>query len=56
MNIQEQISKLTEKARRDNKTYMTVLPTIYGRGTTTWTVNPKQDGSVEITFIINKKK
>lgn len=56
MNIKEQVGKLVEEARKNNKVYEVVLPSIYGRGTTTWTVNPKQDGSVEITFIINKKK
>lgn len=54
MEFEKKIHYLVEEARKTKKTCVTVLPSLYGYGATTWTVTPKKGGCVEITHKINK--
>jgi len=48
------LHNLMDEARKLNKQVVTVLPSIYGFSTTTWTATPNEYGGIELTHVINK--
>ena len=42
------------EAKKLKKEVVTIMPNLYGIGTTTWTAKPNEHGGVELNYQINR--